>query len=197
MTDGAAAVDALEPVYANVERILRGVPAGGWTAPTPCPSYDVHAVTNHLLATLDVFQAGLVGEPRTMEDLEQDFAGDDPPGAFATLAAASLAAWRQPGALDGALALAFGETPAQVAVFLNLGDSLLHGWDVAVATGQDPALPEAPAELMLGFMQGMLKPEMRREGPDATFGIEVAVPADAPVTDRLVGFSGRDPRWRP
>lgn len=197
MNGPAHAVEALEPVYANVERILRGVGPDAWGAPTPCPSYDVRAVTNHLLATLDVFQAGLVGEPRTGEDLERDYAGDDAPGAFATLATASLAAWRQPGALDRTLTLAFGETPAQVAVFLNLGDALLHGWDVAVATGQDPALPEAPAELMLGFMQGMLKPEMRREGPDATFGLEVPVPADAPAGDRLVAFSGRDPRWRP
>lgn len=197
MSEASAAVAALEPVYANVERILRGVAPDAWSAPTPCPRYDVRAVTNHLLATLDVFRAGLVGEEYPAEDLERDFAGDDPPGAFAALAEANLAAWRQPGALDGMLSLPFGESPAQVVAFLNLGDAMLHGWDVAVATGQDPALAEAPAELMLGFMQGMLKPEMRREGPDATFGLEVSVPPDAPVTDRMVAFSGRDPRWRP
>jgi hypothetical protein len=41
----------------------------------------------------------------------------------------------------------------------------------------------------------MLRPEFR--GPDKAFGVEVPVPDDAPVYDRLAGWFGRDPGWTP
>jgi uncharacterized protein (TIGR03086 family) len=191
------AVEALVPAYANTERILRGVDPGAYARPTPCPSYDVRAVMNHLLSVLAMFNAALAGEDRPLTDFEGDYVGSDPGAAFAAAAARNLAAWQQPDALDATLPLAFGPTPGSVGVFLNLGDALLHGWDVAVATGQAPDLPPDAAETMLGFRRGMLRPEMRAVGPDATFGPEVEVPPDAPAADRLVAFSGRDPAWRP
>jgi uncharacterized protein (TIGR03086 family) len=196
-TGAAGALEALEPVYANAERIVRGVTPAQLDAATPCPRYDVREVANHLVSVFEMFSAALEGEERPLADFEGDFLGSDPGDAFARASARNLAGWRRPGALDATLPLAFGPTPGHVGVFLNLGDSLLHGWDVAVATGQDPALPPDAAELMLGFMQGMMRPEMRAEGPDATFGPEVPVPADAPPAERLVAFSGRDPAWRP
>src|SRR6266702_4812696 len=60
-------------------------------------------------------------------------------------------------------------------------------WDRARATGQqqgglDPAL----AEHALNWSRGMLRPEFR--GPDKSFGLEVPVPEDAPVYDRLAGW---------
>jgi uncharacterized protein (TIGR03086 family) len=188
-------IAALGPAYANTERIVRGVRADQLTSPTPCPSYDVRGVANHLVGVLEIFTAALHGEARTMDDLAADFVGTDPGEAFARAAAANLAAWARPGVLEETLPAAFGPIPGQIAVHLNLGDVLVHGWDIARATGQDPALPAEGAELMLGFMRQMMQPEMRSEGPDATFGPEVDVPDDAPVADRLVGFAGRDPAW--
>jgi len=34
-------------------------------------------------------------------------------------------------------------------------------------------------------------------GPDGIFGQPVDVPADAPLFERCLGLSGRDPGWRP
>ena len=71
----------------------------------------------------------------------------------------------------------------------------MHGWDLAVATGQpyraDPAAAQACLEFVEGFDGGA--PEMR----DGIYGPVVPVPDDAPVFDRLLGQTGRDPGWTP
>jgi uncharacterized protein (TIGR03086 family) len=188
-------IEALETAYAYAGRLVAGVPADRRGSATPCPSYDVEGVANHLVTVLEMFSGALEGEQRSMEEYTGDFLGDDWDAAFGRAAARNLAGWRRPGVLDGTLAMPFGEVPAAVGVYLNLGDALLHGWDVGVGSGQDAPLPDEPAAMMLEFMRGMLKPEMRSEGPDAAFGPEVPVAADAPITDRLVGFAGRDPAW--
>lgn len=187
-------VAALAPTFDNTERILRGVRADQWDAPTPCPSYSTRDVANHLVGGLEAFTAGLTGESGATDE---DHVGDDPAEAYAVAAQRDRSAWEAPGALEAILTLPWGPSPGSVAVHLALGDSLLHGWDVAVATGQDPRLPEDAATVMLTFMQGMLKPEMRADGPDATFGRERPVADGASVVDRLLAFSGRDPAWRP
>ena len=71
----------------------------------------------------------------------------------------------------------------------------MHGWDLAVATGQpyevDPVVAQACLEFGEGFAAGA--PEAR----DQMYGPVVPVPDDAPVVDRLLGQTGRDPAWKP
>ena len=80
--------------------------------------------------------------------------------------------------------------PAIAAVALN--EVLVHGWDVAVATGQeyrpDPAAAEACLQLAVEFGAN---PEAR----NSIYGPVVPVPDDAWVFDRLLGQTGRDPGW--
>jgi hypothetical protein len=56
-------------------------------------------------------------------------------------------------------------------------------------------LDDELAEHALAWSRGMLRPEYR--GPDKAFGVEVPVAGDAPAYDRLAGWFGRDPDWRP
>ena len=72
---------------------------------------------------------------------------------------------------------------------------MCHGWDLATATGQRASYPDEACEAALAEAQGFMKPEYR--GPDQSFGDEVPVPESAPALDRLVGFMGRDPGWKP
>jgi uncharacterized protein (TIGR03086 family) len=78
---------------------------------------------------------------------------------------------------------------------VGVNEVLVHGWDLAVATGQaytaDPAIAQACLELIEGFAVGA--PEMR----DQIYGPVVPVPAGAPVFDRLLGQTGRNPSWAP
>jgi uncharacterized protein (TIGR03086 family) len=102
-----------------------------------------------------------------------------------------LEAWRQGGSLDEVVELPFGKMPRSWFLGQQLGDMIIHGWDLAKATGQSVDVDPALSEQALEWGRGNLRPEYR--GKD--FGPEVEVPDDAPAIDRLVGFFGRDPNW--
>ena len=72
-------------------------------------------------------------------------------------------------------------------------DVFMHSWDLARAGGQDPGLDEDQAATMLAGMQP-IEAMLRDSGQ---YGPAVPVPDDAPAVDRLMGFVGRDPAWRP
>lgn len=75
---------------------------------------------------------------------------------------------------------------------MALDEVVLHGWDLARATGQEFVLDDATATACLGFVESF-----DPAGPPGLFGPAVPVPDDAPVMDRLVARAGRDPRWSP
>lgn len=74
-----------------------------------------------------------------------------------------------------------------------LAEYIVHGWDLAVASGQAVSLRDADAAIALAALRPLLKPEYRGEA----FGPEVPVPAGTPPVARLVAFMGRDPAWTP
>jgi uncharacterized protein (TIGR03086 family) len=86
--------------------------------------------------------------------------------------------------------------PGEIAGLIALDELVIHGWDVARASGQpfdcDPTLLEA----VQGFVAQFAGPgqEAAREG---LFGPVVDVSCDAPLLDQVVGLAGRDPAWSP
>jgi uncharacterized protein (TIGR03086 family) len=105
-------------------------------------------------------------------------------------------AWSAPSAWEG-LTEAGGVTmPAEVMGVVALDELVLHGWDLARATGQPYAVDPVSAAAVLEFAAETAQPEQAhlREG---LFGPVVPVPADAPVFDRALGLAGRDPAWAP
>ena len=69
-------------------------------------------------------------------------------------------------------------------------DLVVHGWDLARATGQDETIPEPEVDRILAFVDRMGTATMRDNG---VTGPEVAVADDAPKRDRMLGLLGRDP----
>ncbi|MFP3990484.1 TIGR03086 family metal-binding protein [Streptomyces sp. E11-3] len=100
-------------------------------------------------------------------------------------------AWRDPKAWEGDTRAGGVDLPAAVAGQVAMNELVVHGWDLARATGQeyapDPASPQVAYELLAASPDGP-----SREG---IFGPIVAVPDDAPLLDRVVGLSGRRPDW--
>lgn len=72
-------------------------------------------------------------------------------------------------------------------------DVVMHTWDLARASGQEPGLgPDLCAEMLAGMRP--IEALLRDSGQ---YGPAVPVPEDASPQDRLMGFVGRDPAWAP
>jgi uncharacterized protein (TIGR03086 family) len=186
----------LTPQTAEVARVIAGVRDDQLTGPTPCEGLPVAALLHHI-GTLSVAFAGAAGHV------------DQPPGPYpdpaqlpadwrTTIPAqldALAAAWREPGAWQGTTEIAGMPMSGSEIGVVAANEVLLHGWDLAAATGQDYRPDPAVAAACLEFGRAMATdaPQMR----DAMYGPVVPVPDDAPLFDRLLGQAGRDPGWKP
>jgi uncharacterized protein (TIGR03086 family) len=72
---------------------------------------------------------------------------------------------------------------------LRITELLVHGWDLARATGQPAHLPDDLAEEELAFARGPHAPDVPRTGHP--FGPVQPCPDDTPAIDRLAAYLGR------
>ena len=175
--------------------IVAGVREEDLQKPTPCPEWDVATVLDHLMADIESVNRVSSGEQIDLmtgiDPNAPDNAGSgwpDPTDRFTDLTTESRKIWSSPGALDQTYKTARSEMPGNALLMINLVDTLVHGWDLAKATGQPTEMPEDVAEAALAFTTKMMK-----KGQRIGFDDPVPVPDDASVTDRLVGWLGRQP----
>lgn len=181
-------IERIDRALGATAAVVEGIGAARLAAASACPGWDVRDELNHLVGGMRIFAAELTGTAAGA-DHGADWLGADPRAAFARAAGLDRAAWRRPDALQGTVRLGFGEVPAPTAALIHLTEVLVHGVDLAVATGQD-ALADGPAcEHLLAVMRGMDFGAFRRPG---MFGPERAAPAGAPAHVRLLAFLGRD-----
>lgn len=186
----------LGEVLADLERVAAGVGPQHADLPTPCREYDVAALTGHVVGWLENFAAGLASADGTCprSDVGEVTVAADEASARIRAGARTIDEAVRRGATGRPLVIAAqGGMPGELALSMMLGEYLVHGWDLARATGQQWDPPAETADAAREFLAGMVAPEHR--GAGGMFGPEVAVPEDAPALDRLIGFSGRDPRW--
>jgi uncharacterized protein (TIGR03086 family) len=105
-------------------------------------------------------------------------------------------AWRDPAAWTGATRAGGIDLPGEVAGLVALDEVVVHGWDVARASGQPYAVDGDLLEVVHGFLAPLAQPE-QESMRDGIFGPAITVPADAPLLDRVIGLTGRDPAWSP
>lgn len=153
------------------------------------PGGEVRELLNHVVSG-NLWVPPLV-EGRTIEEVgdrfDGDVVGDDPLAAYDASAEPAAAAFERPGALDAPVAVSYGPVPGRVYAGHRFIDVLIHGWDLAVATGQDRMLDPELVEACWEVVQPQLA-ELQGSG---AFGTEVPVPHDAPLQDRLLGQLGR------
>ena len=186
---------SFEQAVASTAEIVKGTPASQMGAPTPCTEWDVRALLNHIIGTLWLAD-GLFAdhEPRYLMVPgglpSADLAGDDPAAAYSEASSAALAAAGAGDALTRVHVTPLGEMPGPALAGFTTLDILMHGWDLAKATGQPADLDGRLAAHVLGFAeQALATPESRA----SRIGPPVAVGGDAPVTQRLAAFLGRQP----
>ncbi|MFI9008879.1 TIGR03086 family metal-binding protein [Actinosynnema sp. NPDC053489] len=156
---------------------------------TPCAGWTVYELLRHQVEMTLAFTAAVnradVAEP----------ASDDLATAYRVAADAATEAFRADGVLERETEFpGFGRRPGRHVVAAHFVDNLTHAWDLCRAIGVDSTLD---ADLAGAAHRMALRypttPDVR--GPGAAFAMPVAVPEDAPITDRLVGLLGRSPHW--
>jgi uncharacterized protein (TIGR03086 family) len=184
----------LAPQAAEVARVVAGIRDDQLDAPTPCADTPVAGLLAHLVGLTTAFRMAAEKTPvpggpsASADDLPPDWRGRIPAQLDAL-----VAAWQRPSAWEGTAEAGGVTMPAPVMAIVALDEVLVHGWDLAVATGQDYAADPASVGACTGFAA-----QAAAEGPTpGLFGPPVPVPDDAPPLDRLLGLTGRDPAWRP
>ncbi|MET0191696.1 MAG: TIGR03086 family metal-binding protein [Pseudonocardia sediminis] len=163
-------------------------------APTPCAEWDVRALVRHLLYWTPVLAAtGRRAVPAPPAPDESAVVVDDGwPAALAASRAGLVAAWGDPDAWSGTVAMGGPEElPASMIGGMVLGELVLHGWDLARSAGVEISWPDEVLDGALTAV-GAMAEQGRGMG---VFADAVPVPDDAPTLDRVVALSGRDPRW--
>jgi len=164
-----------------------------WSRPTPCTEWDVRVLVNHVVGE-DRWTKPLV-DGRTIEDvgdaLDGDLLGEDPKSNALAAADEALTAVAERLPAGGKVHLSYGDEDTEEYIRQLVAEHLIHGWDLAVATGQQRTLdPELVAEVARWFRE---REEMYRAG-GSTAARPTSARAGDPQADLLISF-GRDPDW--
>ncbi|TXL57621.1 TIGR03086 family metal-binding protein [Aeromicrobium terrae] len=163
--------------------------ARDWEAPAPVEGWTARDVVRHLVEWFPSFLRDGGVELGAVPSVD-----DDPVAAWDAHAAAVQALLYASDADRPFTHPRAGSHRLSAAIdAFYTSDVFMHTWDLARATGQDETLDADEAERMLAGMQPI--DEMLRAS--GQYGAKVPVPDDAPAHERLVGFIGRDPAWRP
>jgi uncharacterized protein (TIGR03086 family) len=157
---------------------------------TPCAEFDVRALLNHMIAGNYRFERIAHGEPATSVPATGDFVRDDALTPYRRSAAAVSEAWADPSALDRTAQLPFGEFPGAFALGIHTVETIVHGWDLAKATGQPT---ELDPDLYTVAWQNSKDIDETFRGPGRPFGPAVTPRPGASDTDTLMAWLGREP----
>lgn len=177
--------------------VVRQVKADQLDAPTPCGDWDVRGLIDHLLFWAPALEAAARKEPPAAPEVgepNRSPADADPAGELEAQLGRLRDAWGRPEAWEGTTALGDPTPlPAPMIGGMVLGEFVVHGWDLARATGHEVAWDDAVLDHALEWL-GRTADQGRAMG---VYGPAIPVPHGAPVLDRILGLTGRDPRWTP
>jgi uncharacterized protein (TIGR03086 family) len=178
-------------------RIVRNIRIDQFQAPTPCSDYHVRTLLNHLLFWGPALEGAARKEqvpPPAAAEHEVDLVQGDWAAAYEAQVDQLVAAWGKPEAWSGTTFLGGPmELPASTVGGMAMGELVVHGWDLARATGQQPCWDDD----VVGFLLDEVGRNAEQGRSYGVYGSPVAVPAGAPLLDRTVGLTGRDPGWTP
>jgi uncharacterized protein (TIGR03086 family) len=191
-------VHNFDPAVRQMTVVVDGVTDDQLMAPTPCPSYTVGDLLDHIGGLALAFAAaaakepGVNASPPPLGDASR--LGADWRERIAADLSALAAAWADPDAWEGMTWIAGGEAPAAVVGAVGLDELVAHGWDLARATGQPFGADPATVDACIEVMAPMSAPGMEAAREPA-FGPVVDTTGDVSQLDRLLALTGRDPGW--
>ena len=189
----------LTPAARRLADLVSRVRDDELSGPTPCPAYTLGDLIEHGGGLALAFRAA------AEKDIASPYVNGTPSGDASRLQgdwrerisadlAALARAWAKPDAWTGMTRIAQQDAPAEMVGVTVADELVVHGWDVARATGQPySAEPEllGAAQTFLGFFASPDAPA----GPEVPFGPSRPVADDSAPLDRVVALAGRDPAW--
>jgi uncharacterized protein (TIGR03086 family) len=189
----------IEPATSTLADLVVGVDEDKLAAPTPCSETALGDLLDHVNTFARVFTAagtktkldsgGQAGTP------DASNLGPDWRIRIPSLVKALGEAWTPRSAWEGMTEAGDSDLPAEIAGVIALDEVIVHGWDLAVATGQPYICDSDLIQAAYGFVQSTVA--QNPHGSPGLFGPPVSVAEGAPLLDRLIGLTGRDPDWRP
>jgi uncharacterized protein (TIGR03086 family) len=190
----------LQPAARRMADLISGMSEEMLKNATPCPAYSLGDLVDHvggltlaftgaaMKATGATATQGPSGDASRLSDDWQTRIPRD--------LAALAEAWGDPVAWTGMTRAGGVDLPGAVAGIVAMDELVIHGWDVARATGQPYDCDTQSVEAVLPFVSRFSAPG-EEAGRQGLFGPSVQVPDDAPLLDQVIGLSGRDPGWSP
>ncbi|MGC5626691.1 TIGR03086 family metal-binding protein [Georgenia sp. Z1344] len=164
-------------------------------SPTPDSPWTVGQLLAHVIYLSDAFRAAASKELGDATDAGPTRTPELVPEWQPTLdhALVRLAdAWRDPAAWEGDTRAGGLDMPGESAGIVALDEIVLHGWDLAVATGQEYTAADDEIEALAVFVE-----EFDPAGSPGMFGPALDADDDTSPFERLLARAGRDPGWSP
>ncbi|MEY9927568.1 uncharacterized protein (TIGR03086 family) [Catenulispora sp. GP43] len=182
----------LSAAFDSTMSVLRKVEPHDLAKPTPCASWDVRALVNHVISAAR-WWASMVSGDKGLEAAEgEDYAAGDFVAAYEESIRVTLDAFGAEGAAERMVTVPFGEFPGAALEGFAATDQFAHGWDLAQALGHDTDLAPELAVALLGLAHVSIDDSLRGPDTEASFGPECAAPEGACPADRLAAFLGRE-----
>ncbi len=193
---------------ATARPVIAAVTPDQMAGATPCPDFDVRTMLGHLLVVLD--RVALLGEgsdPMTLPTAHTGIGDDAWEAEWLARAHRVQTAWSDPSRLTAMMTLPWVTAPGAALLAMYTSELTVHTWDLATATGQQPAWRDdvvqvaldaalqalAPGDREAGFeaMRQRLPAQLSANFPPFKNAVEIA--DDAPLIDRLIAWYGRQP----
>ena len=171
--------------------VVAGTRREQFSDPTPCTDWDVRTLLNHIIGGCITVAAGAEGRAVPI-DGPDDHTEEDHVAAFERAAADARRVFEAPGALEREFTLPWGNSPGAAALGLALADAVVHGWDLAQATGQRLPIDDDIAEAVYGMTSSMMQPNGSYPRGDS-FKDPVELGEDASPGEKMLAYLGRKP----
>src|SRR5581483_2937113 len=164
---------------------IAAVPDDKWDSQSPCDEWKARDVVSHVVGTQGMF-LGFIG--KELGDIPS--ADEDPLAAWNAARATVQAALDDPEQAKAEYQGVTGKSTFEAGVDKFLcTDLVVHGWDLARATGLDETIAPEDVQRVTRNMESMGD---NLRGPGA-FGAEIDAPSGADDQQKMLAFLGRKP----
>ena len=188
----------LTPATGMLTQVVTDIGDDQLGAPTPCRGTTVPDLLDHLDGLCLAFTAAAAKDPAAgsqAPSADGSRLGPDRRIRLSDRLAHLASAWQDETAWAGLTRAGGVDLPGEVAGHVAINEVVVHGWDIATATRHDYACETELVQAAYAFVQSAVA--QNPGGSPGLFGRPIAVPDSAPLLDRLIGLTGRDPAWRP